>query len=384
MRKVTTKSTSIYSEKVEEPIILNETSTTRRILFATINDKKVDTGETVSFTVVHQRKNAKDEWENVDHTPLSSLRAGEAMKIKFNSEQTKRLFDGLRDLYAVSKEGVKFGEHEYVVGSPDEIVQVPKNRKLYIEKLLDEDHAEEVWSALVSKDPTLATRLSMARIQSERAEALKEFEKSLKEDKPESYWQDFFKNNQWIFGYGLNYHFLNMLSDQPAYGGASYTGKGNQKGDYLLNTQASVKFTVLVEIKRPNTPLISKDKKGNDKKYRNGAYLLSAHLLGGTSQLQVNCKTWNRKSVEPENADKLRPKNINTVNPKGILVIGNTKEFEGDREKAETFELFRSNTNTPDILTFDELFERAKFIVENDYVSKSTDEIDDLLDDLPF
>jgi hypothetical protein len=34
--------------------------------------------------------------------------------------------------------------------------------------------------------------------------------------------------------------------------------------------------------------------------------------------------------------------------------------------KRNTFELFRRNITSPEILTFDELYERAKFIVEQE------------------
>ncbi len=88
-------------------------------------------------------------------------------------------------------------------------------------------------------------------------------------------------------------------------------------------------------------------------------------MTGGISQIQINCKTWLRKSFEPENSDELNSKNIFTVNPRGILVIGNTKELD-NRNKIETFESFRRNISNPEIITFDELYERAKFIVQNE------------------
>lgn len=53
-----------------------------------------------------------------------------------------------------------------------------------------------------------------------------------------------------------------------------------------------------------------------------------------------------------------------TVQPKGILVIGHSGQL-ADAPKRNTFELSRRNVLTPEILTFDELCERAKFIVEN-------------------
>ncbi|MCF6341997.1 MAG: DUF4263 domain-containing protein, partial [Bacteroidales bacterium] len=142
------------------------------------------------------------------------------------------------------------------------------------------------------------------------------------------------------------------------------TGKGSQKGDYLLNTKADARFTVLVEIKTPATKLLTYEKK-QPKNIRNDVWLLSSHLLGAISQIQVNARTWNLDSQKPENVRELENKNIYTVEPKGILIIGNTTEFNKNESIISCFESYRRNINNPKILTFDELFERAKFIVNN-------------------
>jgi hypothetical protein len=50
-------------------------------------------------------------------------------------------------------------------------------------------------------------------------------------------------------------------------------------------------------------------------------------------------------------------------------VLGRLDEFQsGDGiniEKYRSFELYRRHTHRPEILTFDELFHRARFIVEH-------------------
>ena len=79
----------------------------------------------------------------------------------------------------------------------------------------------------------------------------------------------------------------------------------------------------------------------------------------------VNSKTWKIQSQEKVNAKKLESQKIYTVEPKGILVIGNTKEFKNNESQLCCFELFRRNIQNPEIITFDELYERAKFIVSN-------------------
>lgn len=59
--------------------------------------------------------------------------------------------------------------------------------------------------------------------------------------------------------------------------------------------------------------------------------------------------------------------NQKTLDPKSILIIGADSQFEGTEKikqiKLRTFELFRRDSRNIEILTYDELYERAKFIV---------------------
>ncbi len=365
MGKYTTISTSTHTEEVLEPIILDQKTNTRRVFIAVINDQKTDVGETVSGTIIHQRKKNKNEWENIKSINLSTLKGGEGVKLRLNSKQTKKLYKGLLEMYMLSKEGVQYGETEYIVGKSNEIIQVPKERRIFINQLIQKNFGEEIWQALIETKPDLATKLSWARIQGRRKESLIEFEQSLENEKDESYWQKFFQGNQWIFGYGLQYKFLSIETNQPSYGGGNYLGRGNQKGDFLGISESQIKFTVLVEIKKNSTSLLAKrPQSGEHIKYRNSVWLLSDELIGGLSQLQTNRNTWIRNSETRENRGLIN-RQIYTINPKGILIIGNTGEFNNDIEKIETFELFRNGISGIDIITYDELFERAKFIVSN-------------------
>lgn len=55
--------------------------------------------------------------------------------------------------------------------------------------------------------------------------------------------------------------------------------------------------------------------------------------------------------------------------PKSFLVVGRLDEFQTNTglnvERYRSFELFRRHTHRPEVITFDELFHRAKFIVEH-------------------
>jgi Shedu protein SduA, C-terminal len=80
--------------------------------------------------------------------------------------------------------------------------------------------------------------------------------------------------------------------------------------------------------------------------------------------VQANCSKWDKEGSQSEsNREILLKEQTFTVQPKGILVIGDTRQLS-EISKRNSFELFRRNIVNPEIITFDELFERARFIVQ--------------------
>jgi len=188
-------------------------------------------------------------------------------------------------------------------------------------------------------------------------------ENKLTDTRSESVWQYFFNTNDWIFGYGLDYRFLNILQKEAHVASSDVAGKGAVINDFLLGCS---KFTVLVELKKPDTPLFGKDKN------RSNSWTLSDDLISGLSQILEQKASWQISAETNQSGnfdDQGNPIKQKTFDPKSILVVGSTKQFEGDTKenqiKAKTFELFRRDSRNIEILTYDELFERAKFIVEH-------------------
>lgn len=102
-----------------------------------------------------------------------------------------------------------------------------------------------------------------------------------------------------------------------------------------------------------------------NEEYRNGAWKLNNELMWAVSQVQINCSSWFRDGSRRDAArDDLEGEDIYTYDPKGILVMGLTRQLD-NRKKIQTFEAYRRNLHNPEIITFDELYERAKFIVEH-------------------
>jgi hypothetical protein len=383
MTHITTRSTSSKTAEIVESFVIDETTTTRRIFKANIIDNLKDPSASVNGYIIYQKKRKNDEWEDIREINLNKLKSGEGIKFYFSCSQIKNFYNALEKSYAIANKGIQFGRKELIVEEAHRIIEVPTERKHFINTLLQKNYATEIWEEILSLDPDLATKLSYAKIQSDRKKSFNEFEKNLSEEMGEDYWQKFFENNQWIFGYGLKYQFLHLLCEQPYYGGKKVTGKGSQKGDYLLHTAADNKFTILVEIKKPETNLFAITRTGEIAFYRNGVPILNYELTGAISQIQVNSKTWEIEgSNSSQNIEELHRENIFTHSPKGILVIGHTKQLDSF-EKRKAFELYRNNIHNPEIITFDEIFERAKYIVEG---IKEDSEIASSIEesDLPF
>lgn len=344
--------------KFTPPIILEETHTTRRCFYgelASDNDGNWD----VRGTIVAERKGT-DGWHPQDGALLSKLKGGEIAKLQLRREHLKHFITGLQVLAEAAKlEGIDLHGANLVVGRKDEVVNVGRERKALIEDLIGSNHSNEFWDCLSSLRPDLATQLAEAELLKRRKLAVAEFEGELQAQRwTEPSWEQFFMANEWIFGLGLRFQFLSVLQNQANYGGGGFARKGEQKGEFLMHTEAEdERFTVLVEIKRPDTKFFG------EKPYRSGVPGFNSEFMNAVSQVQINSHTWELEgSKQQRDAEQLSQERIRTISPRSILVCGHTRELS-DFDKRKAFELMRCNLRMPEILTFDELFARATFIV---------------------
>ena len=102
--------------------------------------------------------------------------------------------------------------------------------------------------------------------------------------------------------------------------------------------------------------------------YIAGVWNISKVVTEGVNQIQKTAFEFTHNQMR-----KFQPKNKNGENigtevfriqPKSFLVIGNLSELLENEDKITCFQLFRNSLISPEIVTFDELFERAKCIVE--------------------
>ncbi|MET4082689.1 hypothetical protein ABIB40_002649 [Pedobacter sp. UYP30] len=246
---------------------------------------------------------------------------------------------------------------------------------------------------LISKNPELVKEIIRNNITTDdiqnlayRKQQLEKFKKLLEDENyfnfvknsfkkkigDEYVWQDFFENNTWIFGYGLNFVFNSPLQDkrlEQVVTGFDFNNSG-KRIDALMKTRGLINSFCFGEIKTHKKDLLRQI----SNPYRGECWAISDELAGAIAQTQKSVqKSIKELSTKVDIKDKsgnLTGEQIFIYQPKSFVVIGHLKEFKTENgvneDKFSSFELFRQNQTNPEILTFDELYERAKFIVKSD------------------
>jgi len=191
--------------------------------------------------------------------------------------------------------------------------------------------------------------------------------KSKKTTTDEGLWQSFFEKNTWIFGYGLDFVFLSSLDGkklEQLVEGYSLSTHG-KRVDALMKTRGAISSLCFTEIKHHKTPLLEKQP------YRAGCWAPSRELTGAVAQIQgtVAAGVENLRARFLPTSENGQPtgEDLFNVQPRSFLVIGNLSEFMTEpginEDQFKSFERYRRNILSPEIVTFDELYDRASFIV---------------------
>ena len=191
--------------------------------------------------------------------------------------------------------------------------------------------------------------------------------KQKKKCKDEALWQHFFEKNPWIFGYGLSYIYASGLDDKKLEQVVRgyQIGQPGKRVDALLRTNAIASTLCFVEIKTHKTKLLGQAA------YRAGCWPPSEQLSGAVAQVQGTVSYASESiSGKLQLTDKEgfpTAEEAFNFSPKSFVVVGSLDEFAGDHGVNEaqlrSFELYRRNLHQPEVITFDELYARARHIV---------------------
>ena len=328
----------------------------------------------------------KDDIEGIEIIKAVSGKDTERVKLsKFNFAQLKSFLNFISeiDLKGITERRLKIFDNQ----------ELDKDTIRSIKTLLSKDGGSDIIESLINEG--IITSKDIVNT-SFRKKGLQIFKRLISE---KDYWkiyatengksthseektfQYFFEDNQWIFGYGLDYRYQNILQREVHLSGAELNGSNSVIGDYLLGDKM---FTTFIELKKPSTNLFGKSAN------RSNSWKLSNDLIDYFSQILEHKASGLLQLEKPQyiNGEPLKQKAFDS---KVVLIIGHWNEIDESSSifekkiKKKTFELFRRDSRNVEILTFDELYERAAFIVEGN--TTKTKEIvinDSELEDLPF
>lgn len=359
---------------LEEDTVVDGTPLTRTVFRAEVQPKGV------RGWLIKQKRDKDEEWSDTKKIDFRKLKSGDGASIELSTHALERVVEQYEVLRShITQHGLRPGRHTYVSGERDQVMIVnSRSIAASIGAALEAQPDEEFWEELATNQPALLRRLAYGALHEDRRRQLQIFELLLKDSanlgkyatkvkltdcKPEKVWQHFFEQNPWIFGYGLDYQYLNILQREATIGSPTVAGTDREIVDFLMATS---EYTVLVEIKTPDTPLMAQSKN------RSNSWRLSTDLIHAQSQILEQRASF--QSYADVNHDKLFDKHGNrisqrTLNPRVVLVVGrlsHVQEATSEQErdiKMRTFELYRRELHNITILTYDELCERASHIL---------------------
>ncbi len=209
----------------------------------------------------------------------------------------------------------------------------------------------------------------------------------------EAIWHHFLKSHQWIFGLSLDLRFIEDFLDEQSVGMPNTEGRGDPTADMLGYSD----YTVLVELKTPDTDIFTVEKTSNA---RTNTWSFTPEFIEGFSQCLAQKTDWEKASPYKDmvkDGERLDRGVIRTIDPQVIFIVGN-KEREIPRAslkvavelKRDTFERFVRNNRNVNIISYDELYKRAYQIAHGetppDPLTGAEDESDEPigLDTIPF
>ena len=328
----------------------------------------------------------KNDIEGIDIIKVVSGKDVEKVKLsKFNFAQLKSFLNFISeiDLKGITERRLKIFDEQ----------ELDQDTIRSIKTLLSKDGGSDIVESLINEG--IITSKDIVNT-SFRKKGLQIFNKLISE---KGYWklyatensqsthseektfQFFFEKNQWIFGYGLDYRYQNILQREAHLSDAELNGSNSVIGDYLLGDKL---FTTFIELKKPSTNLFGKSSN------RSNSWKLSNDLIDSFSQI-LEHKASGQIRLEQKQYIDGEPLQHKAYDSKVVLIIGHWNQLDEsistlEREiKKKTFELFRRDSRNVEFITFDELYERATYIVEGNSIKTTGNIIDDSdLDNFPF
>lgn len=345
-----------------QAMVLRENTTMRIVYVPEIVDKDENWESSIRGCFIAQRKGKNDLWENIDGVSLSELKNGEWTKFNLSNEEWLNAIsyaDKLKEMCLKEQDFGKIKRKQILI--LDENIDKTELKKLidnlstsskkqdFIKELITN---KEIINALMSDEQNVKQLIGKLNFNNKNEiynsinlDMLNpKIIKDNLDNSDEKFWQNIFKKNPYYLS-SIAPSILQIICDQAYMGTKSINNTGSSITDFLC--QQGLGNVCIIEIKTPKTKLVKKDD------YRTEVYSPSNELVSSVVQVKEQ-KDKFLKNFPNTKLESLRQGIIyDAADPKCYLILGNTQNL--NPEQLESFNLFRNELRTVEIITYDEL-----------------------------
>ena len=325
------------------PIVIQETPNVKITFDGLQDDNLSDLKKNIKGKIVIKKKTKKsDSFDEVKKFTRKDISAYDLVEITVDTAGTYELGKGLCNYYRM------FGGR--TTNPYDEVAYIRSDVEIeYVKQILQSKEMLPELLNVLNTD-TLNAALNISNL----TQIKTEMESNLTNG-DENYWQDFFTKNSWA---------LSQLFNTPLmiFNGARYVGGksvNNQNGKYtdFIYKNKLTNNVSLIEIKTPCTKLFK------DSNYRNNIPTMSSDLIGGVSQILEQKQVLNNEyyNLRSRTLDECS-EDFSALNIQCILLMGKIDGLTPDEKR--TFEIYRNELKSIDIITFDELLEKVNSLID--------------------
>ncbi|WP_163787501.1 Shedu immune nuclease family protein [Myxococcus vastator] len=355
-----------------EPITLRPGKTTRLVFKSQLVNNKQDEKKPVRGELVWQKRKSSEqteEWVDETQVKLTSMTAGSGIKLELSTDEIYQLTHVVRGLYGVywrngkrlPSTGDEFELSDYVQAAKvldtlDATARVietmnPEGLVSLFKWIAGHDNAMKVVEALPKLAPADLAGLNALAGLGMLKQALSIWNTN-RSNADENFWQSTLTQYSFVFSQVFSMPVV-IFGTKTYVGGKSLEDTGGKQPDFLLQSELT-SHVMVVEIKTPETPLLSKSP------YRPpDVFAVSRDVCGAVGQIGRYKDTFLENYAQLHLKSKER---FLLADPKCLVVVGNTEQLE-TADMKDSFEYFRRGQRGTEIITFDELFKKIETLI---------------------
>lgn len=299
---------------------------------------------------------------------MSKLKAEEWIRLELKSAELLIFMTEIKKYYDIHQEhGVLLGYNNFLFTEKNvkQLVDKLQSDNSLLEALLDESRGELIFDSinwLINNENSEQIIKKFQFIDSEGLEKLNtiiglsnlkrliSIWKENNDNENEEFWQTLLKDNSWILSQIFASPLI-LLQDKAYIGGKGLGNKGGKVIDFIYKNKITNDVS-LIEIKTPKTKLLSNE-------YRNNVYSIHPELTGAVVQvLSYKDKIQKEFNSLANESDE----DFKVFNPICVVIAGSLDEL--NLKQIQSFELYRKEMNSVQIITFDEVINKIEMLYD--------------------